>query len=411
MSRLAVLSPLRYRDFRWLWVGMGASYAGDRLQELAQAWLVASLTGSSALAVGAIGVTAAVPQLLMPLGGALADQLNRRRLLIATQLAGALAAVIVGALVVAERIAPWHIYAWAFFNGALWMLARPGYKVLLTESVPVEEVRPAVAINSITETLLIVVIAAAGSLLLDRLGLALGFGLNAFSYLFAALCLWWVPRLGEIQERRTQTNFLRRLPGNLWAGFVYLWQEQRLLKPMLLTFSMVMLTTPMFGLLAAVVQAQGGTIFNLGMLSAASGLGAFIGALTAGWRSEGSQPIRLYAILGLVAAAALAGFAWLPLSFFSALPLALVGGVLFSQAVWNTSRIRLLANVAYQARLQALTSMSFTLAGASGQAWGGFAIDHFGLPSLFVAAALLAAISLLSLLPAAQPAGNPGRFQ
>ena len=398
MSQPAVLSPLRYRDFRLLWAGMGASYAGDRLQELAQAWLVASLTGSSALAVGAIGVTAAIPQLLMPLGGAIADQLNRRKLLIATQLAGALAAFIVCALVVADRIAPWHIYVWAFFSGTIWLLARPAYKVLLTVSVPVDEVRPAVAINSMTETILIMLIAVAGSMLLDRLGLALGFALNALSYLIAALCLWWAPRLGEGQDRRSQADFLRRLPVDLRAGFVYLWQQPRLLKPLLLTFSIVTFTTPMFGLLAAVVHAQGGTIVNLGLLSAASGLGALIGALTAGWRGEGSQPVRLYALLGLIAAASLACFAWLPVSYLSALPLALVGGALFSQAVWNTSRVRLVADLAYQARLQSLTTMTFTLAGAAGQAWGGVAIDRFGMPSLLVAAALLASISLFSLL-------------
>ena len=108
---------------------------------------------------------------------------------------------------------------------------------------------------------------------------------------------------------------------------------------------------PMLGLLAAVVHAQGGTIVKLGLLGAASGLGALIGALIAGWRGEGTQPVRLYALLGLVAAAFLAAFAWLPVSYLSALPLALVGGALFSQAVWNTSRGRLVADAIYQARL------------------------------------------------------------
>jgi MFS family permease len=407
MSRPAVLAPLRYRDFRLLWAGMGASYAGDRLQELAQGWLVAGLTGSSALAVGAIGVIAAIPQLLMPLGGAIADLLNRRRLLIATQLAGALAAAIVGGLVVAGKVAPWHIYLWAFCSGTIWLLARPAYKVILTQSVPVAEVRAAVAINSMTETVLIMLVAAGGSLLLDRLGLALGFALNAASYLIAAACLWRAPRLGAGQARLPQAAVLRRLPDDLWAGFVYLWRQPRLLRPLLLTFSIVTLTTPMFGLLAAVVHAQGGTIVSLGLLSATFGLGALVGALVAGGRGEGPRPVRLYASLGLVAAVAMAAFAWLPVSYLSALPLAVVGCAMFSQAVWNTSRVRLVADAAYQARLQALTTMTFTLAGAASQAWGGVAIDRFGMPSLLVAAVLLAAISALSLLRPAPGAREP----
>jgi Transmembrane secretion effector len=69
MKAPSILAPLRYSDFRLLWAGMGASYAGDRLQEMSQAWLVASLTSSSALAVATIGITAAIPQMVMPVGG------------------------------------------------------------------------------------------------------------------------------------------------------------------------------------------------------------------------------------------------------------------------------------------------------------------------------------------------------
>jgi len=78
----------------------------------------------------------------MPVGGAVADQVDRRRLLIAGQLAGAAAAVVVGALVLAHRIAPWHIYAWAFVSGMIWLAARPAYKVVLTEAVPSDECAP-----------------------------------------------------------------------------------------------------------------------------------------------------------------------------------------------------------------------------------------------------------------------------
>jgi MFS family permease len=73
---------------------MATSYAGDRLQQLAQAWLVATLT-SSALAVGGITALGSLPLLLLPLGGVVADQVDRRRLLIAGQLVGATSTAIV----------------------------------------------------------------------------------------------------------------------------------------------------------------------------------------------------------------------------------------------------------------------------------------------------------------------------
>lgn len=136
MKYPAILAPIRRSSFRWLWIGMGLSYAGDRLQELAQAWLVAGLSQSSAMAVGGIGLLASLPQLLMPLGGAVADRVNRYRLMILCQLVGAGAAAGIGVLVFKDWIQIWHIYAWALLAGTIWLLSRPSFKVVLTDSVP-----------------------------------------------------------------------------------------------------------------------------------------------------------------------------------------------------------------------------------------------------------------------------------
>ena len=87
-------APLRRANFRQLWLGMASSYAGDRFQQLAQAWLVATLT-SSALAVGWIATLGSIPLLFMPLGGVIADLVDRRRLLITWQIIGAAATAIV----------------------------------------------------------------------------------------------------------------------------------------------------------------------------------------------------------------------------------------------------------------------------------------------------------------------------
>jgi len=74
-------------------------------------------------------------------------------------------------------------------------------------------------------------------------------------------------------------------------------------------------------------------------------------------------------------------------------PLAVTGAPAFAQAVWNTSRIRELADPAYQARLQAITSMAFTLGFSLGMLWAGVAIDRFGLTALVGGAAVLALLS------------------
>jgi predicted MFS family arabinose efflux permease len=398
-SRLAsaIPAPLRRASFRQLWLGMASSYAGDRFQQLAQAWLVATLT-SSALAVGWISTLGSLPQLFMPLGGVIADLVDRRRLLITWQMVGALATIAVAALVLADRIAVWHIYVWAVINGLIALLSRPAYKVVLTEVVPPDEVRPAVAINSMTETTSMVVVNGVGSVLLEFLGLTLAFILNAATYLIAAGSLWGLRDLSRQSADRPQSLDVRRVLSDLVDGLRYLARQPSILHPLLLTFVTITAVSPAIGLLAAIVHNEGGSIVDLGLLAASTSLGAFAGAAFAGMRSAGANPTRSYAVLGLVSAAALAVFAFVPVGLISMAPLAVLGAPAFAQAVWNTSRIRELADPAYQARLQAITSMAFTLGFSLGMLWAGVAIDRFGLTALAGGAAVLGLLSAVVVI-------------
>jgi predicted MFS family arabinose efflux permease len=156
-----------------------------------------------------------------------------------------------------------------------------------------------------------------------------------------------------------------------------------------------MVTSPVVGLLAAIVQAQDGSIIDLGVFATATSVGGFVGAGFAGARAAGENPTRYYAYAGITAAVALALFALLPLGIASLLPLAIIGWVLFSQAVWNTSRIRQIAGPAYQARLQAITSMAFTLGFSLGLLWAGAAIDRLGLVALLGGALMLAVLGVI----------------
>ncbi len=393
MRRTLIPTPLRRATFRQLWVGMATSYAGDRPQQLAQAWLVATLT-SSALAVGGITALGSLPLLLLPLGGVVADQVDRRRLLIAEQLVGAASTAIVAALVLTDLVAIWHIYAWAFINGMIALVSRPAYKVVLTEVVPSGEVRSAVAINSMPETASLVVVNAAGSMLLGLVGLPIAFVLNTTTYLVAATSLWSLRDLGRLPVSGQGTLTVRRLLSDLRDGLVYLARQPRLLYPLLLTFATIVAVSPAIGLLAAIVHAEDGSIVDLGLLAAASSLGAFVGAGFAGARNEGDDPVRRYALLAIIAAVALAPFAYLPVGIASLAPLATLGFVAFSEAVWNTSRVRRVADAAYQARIQAITSMAFTLGFSLGMLWAGVAIDRLGLVALVGGAVALTLFSV-----------------
>ncbi|MDQ4075493.1 MAG: MFS transporter [Chloroflexota bacterium] len=387
-------APLRRAGFRRLWVGMTLSYTGDRLQQLAQGWLVAIITGS-ALAVGWIAFFGSLPLLLGPLGGVIADQVNRRPLLVAGQLVGAAVTAVVALLVVLQQIAIWHIYVWALVNGVITLLSRPAYKVMITNAVPPEEVRPAVAINSMTETGAMVGSNAGGSLLLGWLGLPIAFVLNTVSYLAAAGALGQLEDRDQAADAGGNSLAIRYILSDLRAGFEYLLRQPQLLHPLLLTFVTITITVPAVGLLPAIVHGQGGSIISLGMLTAAFSMGALAGAAFAGARYEGERSTRTYAFFGLVAAAALAVFASLPVTLLAAIPLGVLGFVSFAQAVWNTSRIGLVAAAPYQARLQAITSLAFNLGFSVGMLWGGVAIDRFGLSALSAGAVVLGVLCVI----------------
>jgi MFS family permease len=383
-------TPLRRPTFRRLLGGMGASYAGDQLQRLGQSWLVATLTGS-ATSVGLIAVFATVPLLFYPLGGVIVEQVDRRRLLIVGQLLGAAITAAVAALVVAGQVAVWHIYVWAFVSGLIFLVSRPAYKVVLTEVVPASEVRSAVAINSTTETTALVVMNAAGSVLLGVVGLAFAFIINAASYLVAVAALLAIPSVASTNPRRLD---LASVGHDLAEGIGYLFATSKLVRPMSLTFATVLVTAPVLTVLPVLVHDRGGTIVDVGILFAALSGGSFVGAIFAGARDEGSDAVRRYAGFALLAAAALAAFSLSPVGPVALVAVFVIGFVLFSEGVWNTTRVRQVAPTTHQSRLQAMTSMAFSLGLAGAALWAGVAVDCFGPLALAGGSVVLAAVAV-----------------
>jgi MFS family permease len=398
-----VPAPLRRPIFRWLWAGWSISYAGDALQVLAQTWLIAVLT-NSALAVAGSPVISGLPLLLLPLGGVIADAYDRRRLLLVGQLVGAATTTAITVLVATHRIAIWEIYTWAVVNGLVRLVARPAYKALLTESVPVDEARSAMAVTSMTETGSLVGVTALGALLLGVAGLTTGFVVNTLTYVVAAAILWRLRNAAlptvAVSARMTMSRALFEVR----EGLSYLRRTTALLHPLALTLLLTLATSPVITLLAAVVHEQGESLVDLGLLSAAATVGTFAGAAYAGASRPKLDPGELYAWLGVFAALALAAFALLPVGYVSMAPLAAIGLVYGIQTVWNASRVAEVGAPAYQGRLQAITTMALSLGSTVGALWAGPVLDTVGVRGLLGAAAALLTVSLASALAFARRA-------
>jgi MFS family permease len=399
----AAIAPLRRPAFRLLWIGWSISYAGDALQLLAQTWLIAVLTGS-ALAVAGTPALAALPLVLLPLGGVISDAYDRRRLLLVAQLAGAAGSGAIAVLVATHRVAVWQLYAWIVFASLLRVVARPTYKVLLTEVVPAREKRPAMALSSMTETGSMVLVTGLGALFLSVAGLTAAFVANALTYVVAAAALWQHRRLGA--RERPPGLSARRAVADLRGGFGYLRRNRALFEPLVLTFLFVLGTSPLFSLLAAVVHAEGRSLVDLGVLAAATSLGTFLGAGYAGARPPGGDVPLRYAQLGLVGAAALAAFALEPVSRLALVPLVVVGAIYGAQTVWNASRAAEVGDAVFQGRLQAITTMALGLGSALAALWAGPVLDVFGVRGLLGAASGLALASTVAAFSASRRLGR-----
>lgn len=137
---------LQHRDFRILWIGMFFSSATMMFQFYAQGWFILGLTSSAAL-LGLLGVTRGSGMLIFGLfGGALADRMDRRRLLMVTQTAALVVYGVLSVLVMADRISLLAAFALIFVAASVESVDAPARQALLPHLVPREHIPNAVAL-------------------------------------------------------------------------------------------------------------------------------------------------------------------------------------------------------------------------------------------------------------------------
>lgn len=172
-----------YRDFRLLWAGAFTSSVGTWMQEVAQNWLILTMTGSAFL-LGLDAFLGDVPFLLFSLfGGVLADRRDRRRILLSSQIVQLSSAFLLAALILTGLVQVWIILTLSFVVGLAQSFGGPAYQALVPTLVDREDLPNAVALNSIQFNLARVVGPVLAGIAFYRLGAAACFGLNGLSFL------------------------------------------------------------------------------------------------------------------------------------------------------------------------------------------------------------------------------------
>jgi MFS family permease len=185
----ARLGALRHRDFRLFWCGQLISQIGTWMQSVAQAWLVLELTRSP-LQLGIVSALQFTPVLLLsPVGGALSDRFAKRRVLLVSQTAMMIQALLLAALVWSGYVQYWHVAVLAAIYGLGRAVDIPARQSYVTDLVGRSDLANAVALNSIVMNGARIVGPAAAGLLIAAFGVALAFLLNGVSFVAVLLAL------------------------------------------------------------------------------------------------------------------------------------------------------------------------------------------------------------------------------
>jgi predicted MFS family arabinose efflux permease len=297
-------SALRYRDFRLLWFGAFASTTGTFMQTLAQGWLVYTMTGS-ALLLGVDGFLATGPMLLFSLfGGVIADRIERRKIMILSQVAQMSCAFILTGLIYFHAVKIWHIFILSFLTGSAQSISGPAYASLLPLLVKRDDMANAVAMNSMQFNLARVIGPALGGVVFAVWGAMACFGINGLSFLFVIAALAII-RMPPLHADATSTSMMAQLK----EGFAFVASKRSLLLLTFLSFAGTFLGMPLFTMMPVVAKS----IFNLGpqglsLLQADYGIGSVVGALFVAGSSYAAKKGKLALTLQLVFAATLVAF-------------------------------------------------------------------------------------------------------
>lgn len=278
--RGGMFRALSHRNYRLFWLGAFLSNIGTWMQAVAQGWLVLELTDSP-FWLGLDAFVATIPGLLFTLvGGVFADLIDRRRLLLATQVAAGIAALGLALLIWTNVVDRWMVLGFSFVTGCCMALASPSFLALTYDLVGREDLANAVALNSTQFQLSRVVGPALAGIAFRFLGITGCFFANAISFVAVIVSLKMVRAEGHPHVAAHSVRDRRALWQDLVEGFRYVRNRPRVSALLMLSAVNSLFGAPYF----AMVPVYARDIFHLGatglaIMSGVAGAGAFGGAL------------------------------------------------------------------------------------------------------------------------------------
>ena len=270
-KEVSALGPLREPLFRALWIAAVVSYTGTWMQNVGAGWLMAQLT-SSPIMVGLVQSAMSLPVFLVSIvAGALADILDRRRVLLFTQAWMVLAALTFGLLTYAGWITPALLLLFVFLMGLGNVMNDPAWQAITHEIVTEDNFPAAVALNSAGFNVARAVGPALGGLVIAVSGVATVFLLNAASFFGVILVLFgWKRRPHEAAMPAESVK------SAIKAGFVFARKSEGTKSVLIRTAVFSVAAAALWAMLPLVAKCYGSVGF--GIMVTSFGLGALVGA-------------------------------------------------------------------------------------------------------------------------------------
>ena len=389
----ATFRALRYRNYRYMWLGQIGHSATVWMEQVVRPLLVLELTGSP-LQVGLVVVVRMVPQLLFGLlAGVVADSYNKRLVLMFSQSVTMLMHLILAVLLLTGYIELWHIFVTAFISGGSMAFNQPARQSMIPRLVPLDTLLNAVALNTVAMNTMRVLGASLAGVLLIFLDYGMVYLLNAIIFVFV---IWTTAKIELMEKRRV----VRRVSmfHDFTEGFRYMAAHRRVLYLVGMAFVLFVIGKPyqqvFVPLLALHVLHIGPS--GAGWMLALTGMGALIGSLTiASIRQLSRRGLMLMGFLIIL------GLALLLLSqsrsfMLSAFALVIAGGMMTTYNSLNISLLFEQTSENFHGRVLSLMSLDRGFVSIGAVMAGGLA-EALG-PQLGLAVIALTCIGITVLL-------------
>lgn len=295
--RLHIPPALYYRRFRYLWIGLIISIAGTQMQTWALFWHIRSLTDQP-IALGGVGLARILPIVFFSLiGGAMADVVNRRRLLFVTQSLMALTALILAWLTFRGTIDLWHIYLLTAVQALAVAFDTPSRQALVPNLVPARDLPNAFSLTSIGFQVGSIVGPALSGLVIAYLGQPYTYLINAISYGAVILAL---VLMGPVAQQSDPSRHPQVSLSAIREGVQFILGSPIILSTMILDFFATFFSSANTLLPIYVRDVLNVGVIAYGWLSSAQAIGAMLAALVVSQLTDIRHQGRIF-LMALVA--------------------------------------------------------------------------------------------------------------